>query len=207
MRLSSLWHQETLVNWTVGKRRGSIWMLSLMHTQTPTTPIMIEEYPTDPVEPHDMGSLCLPSGISINFSFLLSDLCHLNDKKDRISHSIPNFLSSLNLLSKTLNMSQNLTGLGLPGIASNISNIDQCTPALCDIYLWGTVTYVPSLPANAIYAVLFALILCVQMIYVCIYRTWSYSIAMSFGLILEILGYIGRLAMHYNVFNENLFLV
>ncbi|KAG0649575.1 Himeic acid A biosynthesis cluster [Hyphodiscus hymeniophilus] len=75
-------------------------------------------------------------------------------------------------------MVQNLTGLGLPGIASNISNIDQCTPALCDINLYGTVNYIPSLP-----------------------------VAMSFGLILEVLGYIGRLSMHYNVFNENLFLI
>ena len=105
-------------------------------------------------------------------------------------------------------MSLNVSGLHLPGVAPNISFIEtQCTPALCNITMYGTVTYVPSLWSNLIYGLLFALFLFVQLIFVCVYRTWSYSFAMSAGLVLEIVGYYGRIAMHYNVFNTNLFLM
>jgi hypothetical protein len=105
-------------------------------------------------------------------------------------------------------MSQNISGYHLPGIAPNISFIEtQCTPALCNVTMYGTVTYVPTLWGNLIYLALFALFLFVQLIFVCIYRTWSYSFAMSAGLFLEVIGYYGRIAMHYNVFNTNNFLV
>lgn len=110
--------------------------------------------------------------------------------------------------STTAKMSQNISALHLPGIAPNISFIEtQCTPALCNVTMYGTVTYIPSLYGNLIYGALFALFLVVQLIFVCIYRTWSYSFAMSAGLFLEIIGYYGRIAMHDNVFNVNYFLM
>lgn len=105
-------------------------------------------------------------------------------------------------------MSLNVSGLHLPGIAPNISFIEtQCTPSLCNITLYGTMTYLPSLESNLIYCLLFALFLFINVVFVCIYRTWSYSVAIAAGLVLEIVGYYGRLAMHFNIFNMNLFLM
>ena len=104
----------------------------------------------------------LSSSISIPFPRSIYQMSVLSLKSSKFPlHSELHFFSS-KILSKTIKMVRNLTGLGLPGIVSNISNIDQCTPALCDISRWGTVSYIPSLGANAIYGGLFALLLCVQ---------------------------------------------
>ncbi|TAQ90541.1 hypothetical protein B7494_g1120 [Chlorociboria aeruginascens] len=102
-------------------------------------------------------------------------------------------------------MSQNISDL--PGIAHNITNVSQCNVQLCDIKLWGQVQYVPSLFGNVLYLAIFALFLCTQLIQVYFYRTWSYTFAMFAGLLLEVLGYYGRIEMHNNIFESNPFLL
>lgn len=61
-------------------------------------------------------------------------------------------------------------------------------------------TYIPSLAGNATYLALFALIVVPQVILGIRYRTWSYTIPIVCALLLEIIGYAGRLQLHYNPF-------
>lgn len=95
---------------------------------------------------------------------------------------------------------------GAPGVAANITYLLQCTPALCDMS-YATVTYVPNLVWNEVYLGFFAFFLLCQLILVCFYRTWSYTAVMFFGLLLECVGYIGRIMMHKNIFDSNPFLM
>ncbi|KAJ5645569.1 RTA1 domain protein [Penicillium longicatenatum] len=87
-----------------------------------------------------------------------------------------------------------------------MSNSDNCTIVTCPLteaYL----DYLPNLPANAFFVGLFGLICGIQLILGIRYRMWSYMIPMLFGLILEVLGYIGRIMLHNNPFNFNSFLL
>lgn len=95
---------------------------------------------------------------------------------------------------------------GAPGIASNITYLLQCTPTLCDMH-YATVDYVPNLVWNEAYFGVFAVILLLQIIMVFFYRTWSYTFAMFCGLLLECVGYYGRIAMHKNIFDSSPFLM
>lgn len=82
----------------------------------------------------------------------------------------------------------------------------NCTLSTCPID-WAYVEYQPSIPANAIFIGVFGLILLLQVIIGVWYRTWSFLIAMSCGLILELIGYAGRLILESNPFNFSGFLM
>jgi hypothetical protein len=69
------------------------------------------------------------------------------------------------------------------------------------------IDYYPSLDGNIFYLGLFALLLIVHIGQGIAWRTWSYSLAMTFGLVLECLGYMGRIALNRNPFIFNYFLV
>jgi hypothetical protein len=69
-----------------------------------------------------------------------------------------------------------------------------------------TVTYVPTLPGNALYLAIFVIILLVQIAQGIVYRTWSYMTCMIFGLVLEAAGYGSRIGMHLNPWDSNPFL-
>ncbi|KAJ5722870.1 RTA1 domain protein [Penicillium malachiteum] len=87
-----------------------------------------------------------------------------------------------------------------------MSDTSNCTLSTCpmsDAYL----DYLPNVPANAFFVALFALIFCIQLFTGVWYRTWAYMGAMLPGLILEVLGYVGRLMLHHNPFNFNSFLL
>lgn len=81
-----------------------------------------------------------------------------------------------------------------------------CTLSTCPITK-GYLHYLPNLPANAFFVALFGLIIGIQLILGIRYRTWSYMIPMLCGLILEVLGYLGRIMMHSNPFNFGSFLL
>jgi hypothetical protein len=70
----------------------------------------------------------------------------------------------------------------------------------------GTVDYVPTLAGNALYLAIFFAILIVQITQGVIYRTWSFTICMIFGLVLEGIGYGSRIGMHLNPWDSNPFL-
>jgi len=88
----------------------------------------------------------------------------------------------------------------------NLNNADGCTLATCPIE-YATVDYDPTLAGNALFLALFGLFLFIQTFQLWRYRTWSYSIAMMSGLLLEVVGYVGRVMMHYNPFLPNPFLM
>ncbi|RDW73451.1 hypothetical protein BP6252_07358 [Coleophoma cylindrospora] len=101
---------------------------------------------------------------------------------------------------------RNFTAGTVPGVAANITSILQCTPALCSLE-YATVLYVPTLAGNSLYLALFALLLVIQAVQCFFFRTYSYTIAMICGLVLEIVGYLGRVQMHFDVFAGNPFLL
>ena len=63
--------------------------------------------------------------------------------------------------------------------------------------------YYPSLPANAFFLALFAVLLVINAVVGTWKRTWTYLIAMFFGCLAQVLGYTGRIIMHQNPFNMN----
>ncbi|RAH47682.1 RTA1 domain-containing protein [Aspergillus brunneoviolaceus CBS 621.78] len=84
--------------------------------------------------------------------------------------------------------------------------MDDCTLATCPIDL-AYINYQPNIPANVLFLVIFGLLLAAQIALGTWFRTWTYMGAMTAGLILEILGYIGRVMMHSNPFDFNAFLL
>ncbi|KAF2813054.1 putative RTA1 domain protein [Mytilinidion resinicola] len=86
-----------------------------------------------------------------------------------------------------------------------INNTDLCTLDTCPMYL-ANFTYVPSLAGNVLYAVIFGIILIAQIYLGIRKRTWGYLAGMFGGLLLEIIGYAGRIQLHFNPFPFNPFL-
>jgi hypothetical protein len=87
-----------------------------------------------------------------------------------------------------------------------VNSSQECTLSTCSI-LQAQYTYDPSLSANALLAGIFGLLLFIQLALGIYYRTTGFSIAMSCGLILEIIGYIGRVQMHFNPFIQQPFMM
>jgi hypothetical protein len=87
-----------------------------------------------------------------------------------------------------------------------VNSSQECTLTTCSI-LQAQYTYDPSLSANAIVTSIFGLLLLIQLALGIYYRTIGFSIAMSCGLILEIIGYIGRVQMHFNPFIQQPFMM
>lgn len=69
------------------------------------------------------------------------------------------------------------------------------------------VEYLPTLAGNAIYAAAFGLLLIAQLGLGMKYKTWGFMIGMVCGLLLEIVGYAGRIMLHNNVFDFNNFIM
>jgi len=66
-------------------------------------------------------------------------------------------------------------------------------------------SYIPTLAGNAFFLGMFGLALLCQCILGIRYRTWGYLFGMFGGLVLEILGYVSRIQLHYNVFSQHKF--
>ena len=84
-------------------------------------------------------------------------------------------------------------------MATQHSNIDwdHCTLQTCPLSL-ANVKYIPSLAGNALYLAIFALIMVIQSFLGIRYRTWGFLGSLLGGLALEIIGYVGRVQMHFN---------
>jgi hypothetical protein len=65
--------------------------------------------------------------------------------------------------------------------------------------------YYPSLPANAFFAGYFGIAALIHLFYGTRYKTWSYMAAISLGCIAESVGYIGRVLMNDNPWNDMAF--
>jgi hypothetical protein len=67
--------------------------------------------------------------------------------------------------------------------------------------------YDPSLAGNALFLAVFSLLLPLQLLLFIRYRTTGVSVALVIGLCLEIIGYTGRVLMHFNPFLKMNFLM
>ena len=85
-------------------------------------------------------------------------------------------------------------------------DLDNCTLQTC-CYEQGYVEYAPVLGGNAAYLAIFAIFLCLQTGIGLFYRTWGFWIGMVCGLILEIIGYAGRIMLRTSPFDLNTFLL
>lgn len=85
-------------------------------------------------------------------------------------------------------------------MSSNFSNCTHVTPN-CPVQatLYG---YRPNLGVNSFFAALFGFVLALQLGIGFYTRTWTYMLALSLGSFGELLGYIGRLMLHSNPWNE-----
>ena len=82
-----------------------------------------------------------------------------------------------------------------------------CTYATCPIKPFGQLFYIPNLAGNILYLVIFSLALVLQCGLGYYYRTWGFLVAMAAGMVLEIIGYVGRIMLHNNVFDNNDFII
>lgn len=69
------------------------------------------------------------------------------------------------------------------------------------------VEYLPTLAGNAVYVAAFGRLLIAQLELGIKYKTWEFMVGMICGLILEVVGYAGRIMLHGNPFDFNDFIV
>jgi hypothetical protein len=85
-------------------------------------------------------------------------------------------------------------------------DISLCTIETCSLECT-QLGFVPSLAGNAAYAVIMGILLLSQIVLGIKYRTWGFMTGMICGLLLEIIGYAGRIMLHHNPFDFNSFLM
>lgn len=98
---------------------------------------------------------------------------------------------------------------------SNKGNINlmlsgcKCTTAICPLQTYGQAffDYLPSLPGNSLYAAIFGICLVLQIAFGIKKKTWGFMAGMICGLVLEVVGYAGRIKMHSDPFTKNSFLM
>lgn len=84
---------------------------------------------------------------------------------------------------------------------------DNCTLATCSVKEYGQIQYIPNLAGNVAYTAIFGILIILQLVQGIRYKTWGYLAGMFFGIVLEIVGYAGRLMLHDNIFDNNSFII
>jgi hypothetical protein len=93
------------------------------------------------------------------------------------------------------------------GLITNPTIPDQdCTLSTCSL-LQAHYQYLPSLAGNSLYLAIFSVILVAQIYLGLRSRAWGFLGGMFGGLVLEIIGYVGRIQMHSNPFSDDPFLM
>jgi RTA1 like protein len=87
----------------------------------------------------------------------------------------------------------------------NDTFIQNCTYKTCSVEEYGQIRYIPTFDGNALYLALFSAFLIAQLWMGIKHRTWTYLVGMFGGLVLEILGYVARIQLYYDVFDQNVF--
>ncbi|KAK0107329.1 hypothetical protein ONS95_004023 [Cadophora gregata] len=87
-----------------------------------------------------------------------------------------------------------------------LENPNLCTLDTCDLSL-ASFLYIPTLPGNVLFAAIFGIYLVAQIFLGIKHKTWGYMVAMVMGLLLEVIGYVGRVLLHNDPFNDNNFLM
>lgn len=83
----------------------------------------------------------------------------------------------------------------------------SCTYATCSIADYGQLRYIPSLAGNSFYLAIFCLAFLAQIVLGIRYRTWGFMVGMLGGTALEIMGYVARVQLHYDDFNNTYFII
>ena len=87
-----------------------------------------------------------------------------------------------------------------------LSEMDLCTLETCPMD-YAFMEYVPNLGGNAFFAAWFGILFIAQLVLGIRYKTWAYTFSMCSGLLLEIIGYVGRVLLHDNPFLNGNFLM
>lgn len=82
---------------------------------------------------------------------------------------------------------------------------DQCTLQTCCLDQ-SSFSYIPNYGANLFFAIFFGVFIIPQLAIGIKCRTWGYMVAMIIGLILELVGYVARVLLHNNPFDNAAFL-
>ncbi|KAI9720232.1 MAG: hypothetical protein M1812_003050 [Candelaria pacifica] len=95
----------------------------------------------------------------------------------------------------------------MPRVTGNYTIPDElCTLQTCTLDQ-AHFSYLPSLAGNVLYLAIFSVLIISQIGLGVFYRTWGFAIGMFFGLVLEIVGYVGRIQIHSNPFTQDPFLM
>jgi hypothetical protein len=81
-----------------------------------------------------------------------------------------------------------------------------CTISICSLD-YAQIEYVPTFAGNLIYIIVFGVLFIAQCYLGIRHKTWGFFSGMFCGLILEVLGYLGRLMLHNNPFSFDAFLL
>ncbi|KAG9232377.1 RTA1 like protein-domain-containing protein [Amylocarpus encephaloides] len=92
------------------------------------------------------------------------------------------------------------------GNATLLADPSLCTLSTCDLSL-ASFSYIPNLAGNTIFTVIFALLFVSQAYLGITRKSWGFMICLLFGLLLEVIGYIGRILLHNSPFIEDNFLI
>ncbi|KAI5242317.1 putative RTA1 domain protein [Aureobasidium subglaciale] len=83
--------------------------------------------------------------------------------------------------------------------------MDMCTLQTC-CFEQGFLDYPPNLGVSVAYLTIFAIFMILQLGIAIFYKIWAFGFAMFGGLVLEIIGYTGRILIRSNPFDMNIFL-
>ena len=91
----------------------------------------------------------------------------------------------------------------------NSTNFDPyyCTYQTCSVQEYGQLSYIPSLAGNAFYLAIFCSFMLCQVFLGVRYRTWGFLGGMFGGIALEIIGYVARIELNKDDFNNNYFII
>ncbi|KAK6005243.1 hypothetical protein QM012_008022 [Aureobasidium pullulans] len=94
----------------------------------------------------------------------------------------------------------------IPALNGTLINPNDCAIGVCSLE-YAQIEYVPTYGGNLTYCIIFSVILLAQMGLVWRYRTWGFFIGMFCGLLLEVLGYAGRITLSGSPFNFDQFVL
>ncbi|KAM5341394.1 hypothetical protein ACJ41O_014425 [Fusarium nematophilum] len=93
-----------------------------------------------------------------------------------------------------------------PPTANSMQTDTPCTLDTCPLSE-AIIAYQPNIAGKASFAAVFGVLLLVQMGLGIRHKTWSYLVTMVLGLILEVVGYVGRIQLHHHdPFNFDFFI-
>jgi hypothetical protein len=97
--------------------------------------------------------------------------------------------------------------LAFIGCNSNITSAADCTKETCCLAQGASFLYLPAFGPNLFFTIFFGVFIIPQIFLGVKYKTWGYMIGMVLGLLVEVIGYIGRVLLNDNPFSNDAFLM